>query len=119
MHSSSDRLRIGTELDCAATVVATPTVANITSNNLIGCEAWAIVCLSSTGCRPVQTVRDGPPFTGFRHGFHCDQLRTRLIATMQLGIEGPREGFRVVRDHRDAAKTRAARNPRVREDVGP
>src|ERR1041384_3098603 len=99
MHSSSERLRTGTELDCAATVVATPTVANITSNNLIGCEAWAIASLSSTGCRPVQTVRNGPPFTGFRHRFHHDQLGAGLVAAMQLGVERPRERFSVVRDH--------------------
>src|SRR6266568_4795812 len=117
MDSSSDRLRLGIELDCAATVVATPTVANIANDNLIGCEAWSIGRLSSTGRRPSQTIRNRPPFTGFRHGFHHDQLRARLVATMQFRVNRPSERLRIVRDDRDETKTPGRRDVRVRDDV--
>src|SRR6266498_2081670 len=98
MDSSSDRLRLGIELDCAATVVATPTVANITNDNLIGCEAWGIANLSSTGRRPFKTICNRPPFLGFRHGFHHDQLRARLVAAVQFRVYRPGERLRIVRD---------------------
>ena len=51
------------------------------------------------GSRPVQTIGNRLPFTGFGQSFDNDQFRPRLVALMQFPVESPRKGLRIVWNH--------------------
>src|SRR5688572_3066639 len=63
----------------------------------------------------VQPIRNRPPRRTGGHRFNHDQLRARLVASMQFGIERAGKCLRVVRDDADTADLRSQRNVGVRD----
>ena len=67
--------------------------------------------------RASQPVGDARPFRHFRRRLHNDQLRARLVATVQLRINRPRKRLRIVRNDAHAREIFRRRNVGVGDDV--